>query len=380
MVEAPIPANGEIRRLTGFTVGIVADQTREEIVGLISRLGAKVVSSAPIRNRGPSVTRKLMEDSRVFVASTDPGLVISTVEDLSRWQKVADSWGIGTELRDKLEGSKVVQFPRSDRPSLPSIEALLRDGASPSGTPTGASGSPTDTSGFGVARNATLITSGEGAEILSYRLGRIGITVEALLVDQPSGHSDSFGVSRLVHGAISGQLDALVLTSPAATDSLLESARGAGFEQELTVALSQQVLCVAIGTLSAAALSELGAHVAIPERPRVAPLVRLLATQLPKYKTKTLRLSGGAIEIRGNSVLINGQLVTLPPAPMAMIRALSEVPGRVYTRRELAPHLPGADSSTHAVEMAVTRLRSLLPGVSIVQTVVKRGYRLAYDP
>ena len=40
-------------------------------------------------------------------------------------------------------------------------------------------------------------------------------------------------------------------------------------------------------------------------------------------------------------------------------------------------HLPSGEArSEHAVEMAVARLRRAL-GVPLVQTVVKRGYRLA---
>lgn len=40
---------------------------------------------------------------------------------------------------------------------------------------------------------------------------------------------------------------------------------------------------------------------------------------------------------------------------------------------------PGGGSDEHAVEMAITRLRAVL-GALVVQTVVKRGYRLAYEP
>ena len=44
-------------------------------------------------------------------------------------------------------------------------------------------------------------------------------------------------------------------------------------------------------------------------------------------------------------------------------------------------YVPGPDlANEHAVEMAVTRLRTALGDARLVQTVVKRGYRLAYDP
>lgn len=65
---------------------------------------------------------------------------------------------------------------------------------------------------------------------------------------------------------------------------------------------------------------------------------------------------------------------------MAVVTALAGQPGRVISRRELLGALPGAGADEHAVEMAVTRLRAALGDPSIVQTIVKRGYRLAYDP
>ncbi|HEY9411813.1 MAG TPA: winged helix-turn-helix domain-containing protein, partial [Jiangellaceae bacterium] len=57
---------------------------------------------------------------------------------------------------------------------------------------------------------------------------------------------------------------------------------------------------------------------------------------------------------------------------------LARRPGVVVPRADLLAVLPGNSTDEHAVEMAVTRLRSAL-GQRVIQTVVKRGYRLAYD-
>ncbi|WP_278257643.1 winged helix-turn-helix domain-containing protein [Nocardioides convexus] len=52
----------------------------------------------------------------------------------------------------------------------------------------------------------------------------------------------------------------------------------------------------------------------------------------------------------------------------------------MVSRRDLLTALPsGTAGSEHAVEMAVARLRAAL-GTRCVQTVVKRGYRLAVAP
>ena len=76
-------------------------------------------------------------------------------------------------------------------------------------------------------------------------------------------------------------------------------------------------------------------------------------------------------------MLLDGVDVKLSPAPYAVLQALLVNPGTVVSRRDLLAALPsGTAGSEHAVEMAVARLRAAL-GTRCVQTVVKRGYRLA---
>ncbi|MZE75621.1 uroporphyrinogen-III synthase, partial [Streptomyces sp. SID5475] len=54
-------------------------------------------------------------------------------------------------------------------------------------------------------------------------------------------------------------------------------------------------------------------------------------------------------------------------------------PGWVVSRAELLRALPGAGRDEHAVETAMARLRTALGTPKLIQTVVKRGYRLALD-
>ena len=49
-------------------------------------------------------------------------------------------------------------------------------------------------------------------------------------------------------------------------------------------------------------------------------------------------------------------------------------------RAELLVGLPGRSTDEHAVETAVARLRTALGSPNLIQTVVKRGYRLAVEP
>jgi uroporphyrinogen-III synthase len=65
---------------------------------------------------------------------------------------------------------------------------------------------------------------------------------------------------------------------------------------------------------------------------------------------------------------------------MALLRELARRPGEVRSRSELLALLPGGGGDEHAVEAAVGRLRAALGRPRLVQTVVKRGYRLAMEP
>lgn len=81
-----------------------------------------------------------------------------------------------------------------------------------------------------------------------------------------------------------------------------------------------------------------------------------------------------------HGVLLDGQPRPVPPAPMAVLHALAAQPGHVVPRERLLSALPSTGTDAHAIETAVARLRAALGAPGLVNTVVKRGYRLALDP
>jgi uroporphyrinogen-III synthase len=134
------------------------------------------------------------------------------------------------------------------------------------------------------------------------------------------------------------------------------------------------VLAACVGPVTAAPLRRCGIPVAAPARARLSALVRMLVDELPR-RTVSLTVSGHDLTLRGHAAVVDGRLRPLAPAPMAVLRALAATPGRVLSRAALLRTLPrGADE--HAVEMAVARLRAGLGTPGVVQTVVKRGYRI----
>jgi DNA-binding response OmpR family regulator len=92
---------------------------------------------------------------------------------------------------------------------------------------------------------------------------------------------------------------------------------------------------------------------------------------------RAVRASRACDTSKARAVLVDGELRVLPPNGMTLLRALARRPGRVVSRAELLAALPGKGNDEHAVETAVARLRAALGRPKLVQTVVKRGYRLA---
>jgi uroporphyrinogen-III synthase len=90
-----------------------------------------------------------------------------------------------------------------------------------------------------------------------------------------------------------------------------------------------------------------------------------------------LPVAGHWLDIRGQAAVVGDRVVPLSRTAMALLRRLAERPGHVVTRRELLP--PGGGDE-HAVEVAIGRLRGALGDPRVIQTVAKRGYRLAFDP
>ncbi|HEV7626392.1 MAG TPA: winged helix-turn-helix domain-containing protein, partial [Streptomyces sp.] len=97
-------------------------------------------------------------------------------------------------------------------------------------------------------------------------------------------------------------------------------------------------------------------------------------------RVRALPLAGHRVEIRGRAVVVDGELRPVQPAGMALLRALARRSGWVVPRADLLRALPGTGSDEHAVETAMARLRVALGTPKLIQTVVKRGYRLALDP
>ncbi|MFJ5916616.1 uroporphyrinogen-III synthase [Streptomyces ardesiacus] len=362
--------------LAGFTVGVTAARRADELGALLQRRGAAVLHAPALRIVPLADDSELMAATERIVDRAPDVVVATTAIGFRGWVEAADGWGLGDALLERLRtvellarGPKVKGAVRAAgltewwSPASESmaevLDRLLEQGVAGRRIAVQLHGEPLP--GFVEA-----LREG-GAEVL-------GVPVYRWLPPE-----DLAPVDRLLDAAVTRGVDAVTFTSAPAAVSLLERAGKRGMLAELLAAFGQDVLPACVGPVTAVPLQARGVPTVQPERFRLGPLVQLLCQELPA-RARALPVAGHRLEIRGHAVLVDGELRAVPPAGMSLLRTLARRPGWVVPRAELLRALPGTGRDEHAVETAMARLRTSLGAPKLIQTVVKRGYRLALDP
>ncbi|AXE86291.1 uroporphyrinogen-III synthase [Streptomyces sp. Go-475] len=362
--------------LAGFTVGVTAARRADELGALLQRRGAAVLHAPALR------IVPLADDSELLAATKEiieqlPDIVVATTAIGFRgWVEAADGWGLGEELLSRLAGVRILargpkvkgavraaglteEWSPSSESMAEVLDRLLEEGVEGLRIAIQLHGEPLP--GFVEA-----LREG-GAEV-------VGVPVYRWMPPEDLGPVD-----RLLDATVSRGVDALTFTSAPAAASFLSRAEERGLLPEVLAALNHDVLPACVGPVTALPLQSRGIDTIQPERFRLGPLVQLLCQELPA-RARSLPIAGHRVEIRGHAVLVDGDLKPVPPAGMSLLRALSRRPGWVVSRADLLRALPGSGRDEHAVETAMARLRTALGTPKLIQTVVKRGYRLALDP
>ena len=84
----------------------------------------------------------------------------------------------------------------------------------------------------------------------------------------------------------------------------------------------------------------------------------------------------GELHLLDDGAVLAGRELSLTPSSLAVLRLLASAGGKVVSRDRILTVLPGSSTDAHAADVAVSRLRDALGQPTIVQTVIKRGYRL----
>ncbi|WP_095757271.1 uroporphyrinogen-III synthase [Streptomyces xinghaiensis] len=361
--------------LAGFTVGITAARRAEELGALLERRGATVLHAPAIRIVPLPDDTELLAATKDLIADAPDIVVATTAIGFRGWIEAADGWGLGEELTARLRGVELLARG-------PKVRGAIRAaGLTESWSP--ASESMAEVLdrllAEGVAdRRLAVQLHGEPLPGFVEALREAGAEVVGVPVYRWLPPEDIGPVDRLLDATVARSLDAVTFTSAPAAAGLLERARDRGLLEPLLEALRHDVLAACVGPVTAMPLLEHGIQAVRPERFRLGPLVQLLCRELPA-RAGVLPVAGHRLDIRGHAALVDGELRAVPPAGMALLRALARRPGWVVSRAELLRALPGAGRDEHAVETAMARLRTALGTPKLIQTVVKRGYRLALD-
>ncbi|MFD9105518.1 uroporphyrinogen-III synthase [Streptomyces virginiae] len=361
--------------LAGFTVGVTAARRADELIALLRRRGASVLHAPALRIVPLADDTELLAATKELIGRPPDVVVATTAIGFRGWVEAADGWGVGEELLATLRSTELLARG-------PKVKGAIR-----------AAGlveewSPESESlaevlerllAAGVAgRRIALQLHGEPLPGFVEALRAGGAEVVVVPVYRWMAPEDLAPLDRLLDAIAVGGVDAVSFTSAPAAASLLSRAEERGMREAVLDALRGGLVSACVGPVTAVPLQALGVDTVQPERFRLGPLVQLLCRELPG-RARVLPVAGHRLEIRGHAVLVDDELRAVPPAGMALLRALARRPGWVVARAELLRTLPGAGRDEHAVETAMARLRAALGAPNLIQTVVKRGYRLSLD-
>ncbi|GAB2950544.1 uroporphyrinogen-III synthase [Nonomuraea fastidiosa] len=356
---------------------MTATRRREEFGALLERRGARVVSAPAIRLVPLAEDADLLAATRQSLEAPLDDVVVTTGVGFRGWMAAAEGWGLSTELSEHLSRARLLTRGPKARGAVRA--AGLNDHWTPS------TESCKEVKEYLLAqdlrgRRIAVQQHGEPLRDFVADLRAAGAEVIEIPVYRWLPYRDISPLRRLISQTVSGAIDAVAFTSAPAVHAMLNTARADGLEEALLAAFGGSVVAACVGPVTADPLTSRGVPTLQPDRSRLGALARALARHLPEHGVTRVTAGGHRLEIRGHAVVVDGELRPLPPAPMAVLKRLADKPGHVVSRADLRTVLPGSvarDSAEHAVEMAITRLRRALGPSGIVETVVKRGYRLA---
>ncbi|MFI9400941.1 MULTISPECIES: uroporphyrinogen-III synthase [Nocardia] len=366
--------------LAGFTIGITAARRADEFATLLVRRGADIVSAPAIRiipladdTELERVTRQLIvEPPQIAVATTGIGF--------RGWMEAAEGWGVAEELRATLGATRMLARGPKAKGAIRAAE--LREEWSPASESSAEVLDHLLAEGVEGVRIAVQLhgatTEWEPVPDFCEVLRCAGADVVPVPVYRWMPPEDQGPMDQLIEAIVTANLDCVTFTSAPAVASMLMRAKETGLLEGVLHALRGRVLAACVGPITAAPLEELGVATSMPGRARLGALARHVAEELPR-RANRIYAAGHTLSVRGGCVVVDGEVRQLAPAPMALMRSLARQPGRVVSRENLLAALPGGGDDTHAVETAIARLRAGLGAPKAIQTVVKRGYRLALD-
>lgn len=367
--------------LAGFTIGVTAARRSEELITLLERRGATVVHAPAIQIIPLVDDVELQRVTTLLIAKPPDVVVVTTGIGFRGWIEAAHGWDLADDLIAAFGSTRILargpkargavrqaglceEWSPESEASWEVLDRLLADGAAGLRIAVQLHGAASEWEPNADICEALMLAGAEVIKVPVYRWRR---------------PEDTRPLDQLIGMIVHGEVDAVSFTSAPAVASMLERGKALGCLAELVATLRDTVAAICVGPVTSAPLLRSGIPAIHPDRYRLGALARLISEEVPR-RARHFTAGGHHISVRRTTVAIDGDIRPVPPAAMALLRRLMANLGWVVSREDLLAQLPGGKGDTHAVETAMTRLRSALGVPCAVQTVVKRGYRLAIDP
>ena len=358
--------------LAGFRIGVTSDRRSGDLIDAFVRRGAEVIHAPAVRIAPIDEDEILFGDTRAIIGARPDLVIVTTAYGFRRWIEAADAAGLGEELGRTLDSARIIVRGPKARGAVRAAghddDGIADDERTASTVGLALEG------GVAGKRVAVQLHGHEDVEQLE-RLRSAGATVLTVAPYRWVRPTDESRLGRLVASVAAREVDVVTFTSAPAVDGLVSAAAQLGMDGVLVEALRCGVTAAAVGPVTAAPLLDLGVTPIVPDRFRMGALIRTVVEHLTVNGVAAVETALGPLVVHGRDVTFGGETVTLARGPRAMLAALMSDPGAVLSRERLLDELPEAENE-HALDMAVSRLRSALPDRHLVQTVVRRGYRL----
>ena len=360
-------------QLHGFRIGVTNDRRSTDLIDAFERRGAQVMHAPTIHMVNAADDDPVIADTHTIIDAQPELLLATTAYGIRRWFEVADASGLGDALLAALARADIlVRGPKARG----GVRAAGLDDAGMSDEETTASLVDRVLERYESALTIAVQVHGQTDEAQLERLRSAGhrvLTVAPYRWQAPD--AADWRVQRLIEAACSDQLDCITFTSAPAAEALLDAADEHGRRDELLDAFTDNVIPAVVGPVTAAPLIAAGLRPIQPERFRMGALVRLVCEELESRAAHGLPTAHGDLQLRGTVVRIGERAVPLTPAQLAVFRPIFRAGGAVVPRDRLSRILVGSPDD-HVLDMALSRLRSVLDAPGLVSTVVKRGYRI----
>lgn len=364
--------------LAGCTIVVAADRRAGDLSSALERRGAQVYRAPALSIIPNADDQELIRRTGDLIRRPPEIVVVTTGVGFRGWMDAAHENGLAEALSGALRATQFIARGPKAHGAIQQA-GFIADWVAESETAAEVGEYLLTTPLAG--RRVAVQHHGAGADGLDRDLADAGADVVSLTVYRWGPPPDPQIVARSVAQAASGEVDAVLFTSAPGASEWIRSAEQHGSLPEIRDRAARgRLLLAAVGPITASPLREAGLHTTLAERGRLGSLARCVIGFFgAEGDAPSVMTAAGRLSMRSRGVVIAGAFIPLSRAGVSLLGTLFDAGGRVLSRDEIAKSLPRTSRNAHAVEMAVARVRDALGKIDVVQTVVKRGYRLAVE-